>query len=78
MVRLVPAIVHCLLAIVNHSKAGGGSGLLIGLANVSLIHKLHNHKAIYWVVLSATGSVYGDTVWYLVALAQFSAILVGT
>ena len=40
MVRLVPAIVHCLLAIVNHSKAGGGSGLLIGLANVSLIHKL--------------------------------------
>ena len=37
MVRLVPAIVHCLLAIVNHSKAGGGSGLLIGLANVSLI-----------------------------------------
>ena len=36
----------------------------------------------YWagirVVLSATGSVYGDTVWYLVTLAQFSAILVGT
>ena len=35
---------------------------------------LGRYKAIYWVVLNAMG----DTVWYLVVLAQFCAMLVGT
>ena len=33
--QFFPAILLCLLALANRAGAGGGSGLLIGLANVS-------------------------------------------
>ena len=33
--QFFPAILLCLLALANRAEAGGGSGLLIGLANVS-------------------------------------------